>query len=331
MKEFILTIIVPFYNSEQYISKCAESILKKINSAIEVIFVNDGSKDNSVEILRSIINKYNREAYIIQQENSGVSSARNLGIKYARGKYIVFVDSDDCIEMETEKLIESLHKNNVDLLLYNAKYIDSTDNKLNKVYSLENLTRINELFNVVLKQTINAPWGKVFKKEIIIKYNIRFKENIYIGEDYIFLLDYINQIESFDFCKDILYLYRINLDSVSLNLKIDIFFQERELMRETIKFVEKNNLYEYIECVYSKFLHKICRYIGYFCNKGYSRKEIFNYVNEFCADFIKKYKYKTNEDKFRKFLVLNRNYFLFRIIYYFGEIKTNESKKRTND
>ena len=117
----LISIIVPVYNSEEYLKQCIDSILRQTYKNIEIILVNDGSQDKSEDICREYLDCDNRVVYV-KQSNNGVSSARNQGIKKASGKYIAFVDSDDCL---TEDAIEILYtaqtKCNADLVI--AAYI----------------------------------------------------------------------------------------------------------------------------------------------------------------------------------------------------------------
>ena len=94
----LISIIVPVYNCEEYIEKCIDSILHQTYQNFEVIVINDGSKDNTLEKLKKYINK--NKITIISIENNGVSNARNLGIKNSKGDYICFIDSDDWVEKE---------------------------------------------------------------------------------------------------------------------------------------------------------------------------------------------------------------------------------------
>ena len=110
-----ITIVVPIYNAEKYLERCIKSILDQTYENLEIILVNDGSTDKSLEICEKFKAEDNR-IIIINKENGGVSSARNKGIDAATGKFIIFIDADDYIEKEMfEVLEEDLFKNNVDI------------------------------------------------------------------------------------------------------------------------------------------------------------------------------------------------------------------------
>ena len=106
MEKIKISVIIPIYNVEKYIRECIESILNQTFRNIEVIAVNDGSKDNSIKIVEEYLS--DRRLKIINKENGGAPSARNIGMKTARGKYVYFIDSDDFIEKD---VLEILYKN----------------------------------------------------------------------------------------------------------------------------------------------------------------------------------------------------------------------------
>src|SRR5690625_3677419 len=123
MKKPLVTIIIPVYNVEKYIAECLNSVIRQTYSNIEVIIINDGSNDNSYEIIESYSKKYNN-LKIIDQENKGQSVARNVGLTKAKGKYIYFLDSDDYIkDITIENLVSKMEENNLDLIRFSAEVI----------------------------------------------------------------------------------------------------------------------------------------------------------------------------------------------------------------
>ena len=117
--EELVSIILPIYNAEKYLERCLESIITQTYANIEIILINDGSTDNSINIIKEYAIKDSR-IIIIDKENEGVSVARNIGILKARGKYICFVDADDYIEKSMiEKMKCCIDKENVDLVRIN--------------------------------------------------------------------------------------------------------------------------------------------------------------------------------------------------------------------
>lgn len=114
-----VSVIVPVYNVEKYLKRCLDSIINQTYKNIEIILVNDGSKDNSRNICEEYEKKYENIS-LINQENGGLSAARNTGLKYVKGEAVTFVDSDDWLELDAiEYYVESMKKHNVDMVVTN--------------------------------------------------------------------------------------------------------------------------------------------------------------------------------------------------------------------
>lgn len=163
-----ISIIVPIYNSEKYISKCIDSILNQEYKDFELLLINDGSTDNT----SNIINSYEDERIkIYNQENKGTGSARNLGLKYATGKYIVFIDSDDSITNDYLKImLELLEKNEADIVSCVYKQNDNTQD-----YDVLDREKAFKYLISLPEKIPMSVVGKIFKKETID--NIVFDEN----------------------------------------------------------------------------------------------------------------------------------------------------------
>ena len=112
-----VSVIVPFYNVEGYIEKCLETLVNQTLKEIEIILVNDGSTDRSIEIVKKFIKEYPEKIVYLEKENGGLSDARNFGLKHAKGEYIAFVDSDDYIEIDMyENMYNLAEKENSDMV-----------------------------------------------------------------------------------------------------------------------------------------------------------------------------------------------------------------------
>ena len=172
-----ISLIIPVYNSEKYLSKCLDSIINQTFSLknIEVIIINDGSTDNS----EKIIMRYEKKLNIIykKQKNEGQSSARNKGIKLAKGKYLTFIDSDDYID---KKMLSIMYKeadnNNLDIITCDLAKV-----KGNSIIHIKDRISNDETRNFILTKT--GPCNMLIKKEIIDKYNFKFPTNIKKYED----------------------------------------------------------------------------------------------------------------------------------------------------
>ena len=253
-----VSIIVPVYKSEKYIKKCIDSLVNQSLKDIEIICVNDGSPDNSLDILLEYSKKYNN-IIIINKKNEGVWKARLDGIKKASGEYIGFLDSDDYLDTNfAEKLYNGAIKNNSDISICGFKRIDSVTGKI-----LSKEMGLNE--NYIIKMDTNpediisintALWNKIFRAEIL-KNLKSFSNPPRILEDMMFLsLTYLS-VETISFVNDYLYNYMVIPGSAMNTLKEDdikiikssMIQVRKEYMR---KNVSKNNL-EILSCI--AFLH----------------------------------------------------------------------------
>ena len=196
-----VSIIVPVYNVEKFLQKCLDSIVEQTLKEIEIICINDGSPDNSLEILNEYASKDDR-IIVISQENQGLSAARNAGLKIATGEYIGFVDSDDYIELNYyEKLYNTACKNDSDIALttilkHKKKYLRyNVLHKKEKVaYTLNDKMKISEDNT----HRIFYVWNKIYRKSLLDKYQMSFPVGR-VFEDVLFNLKtiyYANSIVS---------------------------------------------------------------------------------------------------------------------------------------
>lgn len=216
-----VSIIVPVYNSEKTLDVCIESIQAQTFDDYEAVFVDDGSTDRSAEIVRKYAEKDER-IRLCQKENGGVSSARNYGIREATGENLLFMDSDDYIPAyylnrmleilaqkgENTQVITSLKKFTVDEELHGVETDVSEPITLDK----------SKIVKLYIDGLLNPPWNKLFRTEIVRKYHLKFPEDITLGEDLLFCIDYITtgEIEYFEVLSGTYYYYRQgNEDSLS--------------------------------------------------------------------------------------------------------------------
>ena len=184
-----ITVIVPVYNTEEYIERCIRSIMEQTYKNLEIIIVNDGSTDNSMDICKNLQVEDNRNI-IINQENKGVAGARNTGIENSTGEFIGFVDSDDYLEKNMyEKLMGYIEEYNADLSSARAFMIDRNGILEDTHYNNYVDSFVDE--KSILKAYVDgfltiAVWDKLFKREVID--NIRFDSTVFC-EDAKFVLD----------------------------------------------------------------------------------------------------------------------------------------------
>ena len=207
----LLSIIIPIYNKEAYIKNCMESILSQLHfysREVEVICVDDGSNDNSVRIVEEYSKLYDGVKLVIK-ENGGVSSARNMGLDLATGKYIAFIDPDDIVSPDYLEIVcECLRKNDIERLDFGFYTINGCDNKDKKEF-IKQSEGLHAEFN-----DVNI-WSSVFSNDTIQDNKIRFLEGITYGEDALFQFVYGLHCENSKKITNALYYYCSNKDSVT--------------------------------------------------------------------------------------------------------------------
>jgi glycosyltransferase involved in cell wall biosynthesis len=219
----LVSVIIPVFNADKYLDKSITSILDQTYRNIEIIIVNDGSTDRSDEKIKNYIYQDERVIYCTQK-NSGPSAARNAGIEISSGEYIIFVDSDDTVEKEyVERLVTKAINFNLDIVTCGYTDISIHGNiKLNHFWDKETHNSKEKFIMNIFQGVGGTLWGKVFKREIIIKHNLRMNPEIYMCEDLVFVLQYATHCSSCGSINESLYNYnRLNETSITamLNLK----------------------------------------------------------------------------------------------------------------
>lgn len=236
----VLSVVIPAYNVENYIERCINSVLNQNLKNIEIIVIDDGSKDKTSDICLEI-SKNNRNVIYRKVQNKGCSAARNLGISMAKGKYIAFLDSDDWVDTEMYmEMLEEAEKKQADIVICGFKKLDENRNLLSTV-KVPKKSDKDEYIDCTT-EWFSSPCNKLYKKEILDKNNIKFLLNVYTGEDMIFnfmCFFYSKKIVSLD---RPFYNYFMNQSSVSNNYKnrTDIY----TVIEELISFYKKNGVYE---------------------------------------------------------------------------------------
>ncbi len=186
--ETLLSVIIPCYNCASVIERCLDSIDFPY---AEIIVVNDGSNDNSAELVERYVGTHQKNIRLINKENGGVSSARNKGIDAATGKYLCFVDADDYLCMDgLTRIVDIAEKGYADVVLYRANY--TNENDLYPITSLNSVKIKQEIFATgkeVLKRYDVADyyvWDAVYSREMIIRNKIYCKEDLHLYEDDVF-------------------------------------------------------------------------------------------------------------------------------------------------
>lgn len=229
----LISVIIPVYGVEKYIAQCLESVINQTYDNLEIIVVNDGTKDRSAEIAKEYAAKDNR-IKVYDFDNGGASAARNRGIKLAKGEYIAFLDSDDWIEGQMyEKLVNEAIKSNADIVKCGFKSNKEKVGVLNKIERSGN-QNIDLFFNGILWVVL---WNAIYKadivKKVIFPENVRCFEDNYASALYLFLSKKVSTIDSYE------YNYRDN--AVGISKKVDDKAFDRILVMNQLR----EKLYEY--------------------------------------------------------------------------------------
>lgn len=221
MKGPKISVIIPVYNVSEYISRCADSIVSQNLYDIEIIFVNDGTKDNSREIVEKYQHKDSR-IIILDKENGGLSSARNYGLKHAKGEYVLFVDSDDYLELNACERIYIEHlENNADIIVFGSKIFPeyNVDMWIRNNLSVRTVYYDTDIPKVLFKENGAYPyvWRNCYKRKFLEKLNIFFDENAKFAEDILFQFEVFPFANNIAFIEDKLYNYRFSRPGSLMN------------------------------------------------------------------------------------------------------------------
>ena len=224
-----VSVIVPVYNGEKSIERCAGSILNQDYPELELILVDDGSRDRSWEIIRAIAAADHR-VKAIHQENGGVSSARNRALAEASGTYVQFADVDDWLPMDaTKMLVREMEAQSAELVV--GDFYRVVDGNVSEKGSIEmgGALTLQQYANAMMLSPADlyygVLWNKLYRRDIIEQYSIRMDENISYSEDMIFNLEYLLHVKSVAILKAPVYYYQYTKGSLvdqSLNLSSTI-------------------------------------------------------------------------------------------------------------
>lgn len=327
-----LSIIVPIYNVEDYLEECLKSLYNIKNIKLEIILVNDGSKDNSFKIMEKFKEIYPEKTVLINKENGGLSSARNAGMKAAVGEYISFIDSDDFIDVdEFEKFFKEGQKDKLDVMVGNMRYYtpEKTGDSLFRSDVVKNSGIVNGIdffWNLFQKPKCfrEEVVDDIYKREFLVKNNIWFNENI-VHEDSEFTPLVYLKAEKVKYIDRAFYFYRQRTGSimnkvseksiVSLESICEKFFIEcKNLDSKKGKEVLSSLILSfYSVVVYKRYngagdwkrVHKRYKelYRELKNNKGFELEEFFLSFSVFIPNMLRKFlgKQITNVQKIPKF------------------------------
>ena len=220
-----ISIIIPVYNGADKLERCLESIIKQDYRDIEIIVVDDGSKDDSFKIMKEYADKDDR-IIALHKENGGVSSTRNKALDIATGDYVQFVDVDDWLPFDSSKLmLRAMIENDVDMVAGDFYRVTGENTSRKSHFKNSRLLSRNEYADKMMLAPADfyygVLWNKLYKKSIIDEYHIRMDENINYSEDMIFNLEYLLHVNNIYILTAPVYYYHLSEGSlVAQNLNI---------------------------------------------------------------------------------------------------------------
>jgi glycosyltransferase involved in cell wall biosynthesis len=231
-----ISVIVPIYNVEKYLEKCINSLLSQTLEDIQIILVNDGSKDNSGNIAKEY-EKNNKDRVIyVEKENGGLSDARNYGLKYATGDFIAFLDSDDYIEKNAyEKMYNKAIEENADYVECDFLWEFPNKIRVDKQYPYKNKKEMLSFVRVVA-------WNKLIKRQLIIDNNLEFPKGLRY-EDVEFTYKLIPFINKFAYV-DKPFIHYVQREGSIANVQNERTAEIFNVLDNVIEFYKKNNIYE---------------------------------------------------------------------------------------
>lgn len=244
----LVSIVIPVYNVEKYLRQCMDSVIHQTYDNLEIVCVNDGSPDNSIDILREYEQKDSR-VKVIDIENQGLSGARNVGTSHCTGDYLLYLDSDDWMDLETiEFSLRAAQENKVDLVLWNymKEFVDYSQPVIvfheKSIYKGDDYVRLHQrLIGLTGDQlqhpeqcdSISTAWGKLYRMSVIRKRNIKFVDTRLIGtEDLLFNAEVFKYFNSaMALTQQFNHYRKSNAASLTRNFKPEFFEQSLELQR----------------------------------------------------------------------------------------------------
>lgn len=312
-----ISIIVPVYNSEKYLEKCLKSIVNQTYENIEIILVNDGSTDNSKKICEHF-EKNDRRIILINQDNKGVSAARNIGIELSTGKYITFIDSDDFVAQNyIEDLYKQCNDKNADLSICGTNDIDNNKKIIKTSIKYSNIVDAKEAMKELLneKYYTGVVWAKMYKKDLFK--DIKFNKKIKIAEDLDVLYRVIDKCNliNIDTSKK-LYYYRIRENSATaVNYNKD-WNNEIKICKDIISFI-KNRYPDILDFAIKRYIRINVTCINNIMKNNLNKKEELIELQKNIKKYKKNYLINKNitiRNKL-KYLVAIQKYPILNIIY----------------
>lgn len=289
----LVSIVIPIYNGEKYIDSCMEGLLNQTYSNLELIVVNDGSKDTSGELCDRYAQKDSR-VKVHHQENKGLSAARNAGIQQATGKYVIFFDVDDTVENNIiEDNVVLAEQNQADVVMFCFWYYNVDKNSL-KPNGMKRIFVGNakEYFDKMLIPTMdnevfNAPWNKLIRRQLLEEHKLRFDDRYPIYEDIIFASELFGVVNKIVINNQMYYRYFVRSSGSLITRFYERFYDSvAQFHQNAMKYCGKyeNNARQItrLNTLYTKLVIMHMKQIS--CNEQLSKERKYQLLQRICNE-----------------------------------------------
>ena len=220
-----VSVVIPAYNAENTLQRMLDSVLGQTWRAMQVILVDDGSRDRTVEIARKAAEK-DRRLTVIARENLGVSSTRNAGLALCEGKYIRFVDADDTLPPDSmEQMVRRAEIDGSELVIGGYEQYFGNRRSFHNLAGRNDTVACNNMMDHLCSHAnsyfYGVLWNKLFLRGAVEQGHCRFQEDLIWGEDFAFVMDYLCSVKQVSFMKESLYHYRRTPGSASVQQVLD--------------------------------------------------------------------------------------------------------------
>ncbi len=285
MNNIKVSVIIPVYNSEKYLKQCLDSVVCQTLKDIEIIVINDGSTDTSLQIIQEYANKH-KNIKTVNKQNEGCYKARNVGLELAVGEYVAFLDSDDYVENSIYEILY-LKAKETDADIVSCGYRISYNNKSKPVslsYSIKHLEKTNNKLigaeNILLDAVL---WSRIFKRQLLVEKEIKFHPDIYMADDAFFHLITMLNAEKTVYIPDTLYTYRISRGGSVTTSYNERNFDCIKVAEKIMDYVKQENKEHFMPQIVAFVLRLIV--LGYNRLGTYYKKQYFEKMCKFLDDY----------------------------------------------
>ena len=296
----MISIVVPIYNMEKLLPRCMDTLVKQ-SLAYEIILVDDGSTDSSPKICDDYMQMYPAFVRVVHKDNGGLSSARNAGMDVARGKYVIFPDPDDWVELDyVSQMVELQNYYQTDLLSV-GYYVDTDEkcvpaNEGQKPNCMDGVAAQRALF--IPPKMGGFAWNKLYHLDIIRKYNLRFLDNVGTTEDLDFTYRYLIHCDTVCFVPSIRLYHYYQRSGAATHSKFSL--KKMETIRTYEMIIESSKDDKLIQAAREEICNTAINLIWQYQNSNLQDKDVLKKLQRYARNYLRNYLHSTQYGKGRK-------------------------------